>query len=265
MTLTKRVIPCLDVDADGRVVKGVQFQNLRDVGDPARLAARYEDEGADEVVFLDIGASREERSTFLDAVQRTAEQLFIPLTVGGGIRTVDDMHAALRAGADKVSLNTAAVEDPRAITRGADRFGSQCIVASVDAKHDPELGAYRCYTHGGSKPTDLTAVDWCQELAERGAGEILLTSMDRDGTLDGFELALTRRVASAVTVPVIASGGAGSPKHLAEAVTEGRASAALAASIFHDGTYSVLEAKRAMREQGIPVRLDVGRGGKRTA
>lgn len=257
MTLTKRIIPCLDVDADGRVVKGVQFENLRDVGDPAKLAARYEDEGADEVVFLDISASRDERDTFLEAVQRTAEQLFIPLTVGGGIRTVEDMHNALRAGADKVSMNTSAVKDPELVTRGADRFGRQCIVASVDAKHDPGSGAYRCYTHGGSKATDKTATAWCRELAERGAGEILLTSMDRDGTLDGFELALTRRVSKSVSVPVIASGGAGRPEHLAEAVTEGKAGAALAASIFHDGTYTVLETKEALREKGIPVRMDV--------
>lgn len=257
MTLTKRIIPCLDVDAEGRVVKGVQFQNLRDIGDPARLAARYEDEGADEVVFLDISASREERDTFLDAVQRTAEQLFIPLTVGGGIRTVKDMHNALRAGADKVAMNTSAVKDPDLVTRGADRFGRQCIVASVDAKHDPSTGTYRCYTHGGSKATDKAATEWCMELAERGAGEILLTSMDRDGTLDGFDLALTRRVAEHVTVPVIASGGAGHPEHLAGAVTEGKAGAALAASIFHDGTYTVLETKQSLREQGIPVRMDI--------
>jgi len=257
VSLTKRVIPCLDVDGGGRVVKGVQFQDLRDVGDPAELAARYEDEGADEVVFLDISASREGRSTFLDAVQRTAEQLFIPLTVGGGIRSVDDVHAALRAGADKVSMNTAAVEDPDLLTRAADRFGRQCIVVSVDARWDDELDAYRCHTHGGSQPTDRTAVDWSQEAAERGAGEVLLTSMDRDGTRDGFELDLTRQVARAVDVPVIASGGAGHPEDLADAVTAGEANAALAASIFHDGDWTVLETKEHVADRDVPVRLDV--------
>lgn len=259
MSLAKRVIPCLDVD-DGRVVKGVNFQDLRDVGDPAELATRYMREGADEVVFLDVSASKEDRSTTLDTVQTTAEQLFVPLTVGGGIRTVEDIHDTLRAGADKVSMNTAAVKRPELIREGAERFGRQCIVASVDAKRvedaDDEAPTWRCYTHGGSKATDLDAIDWCQRLAELGAGEILLTSMDADGTLDGYDLELTRRVVDAVDVPVIASGGAGNLDHLAEALNEGGASAALAASIFHDGTYSVEETKRHLAGAGVDVRLD---------
>jgi cyclase len=259
VSLAKRVIPCLDVD-DGRVVKGVNFQDLRDVGDPAELATRYMREGADEVVFLDVSASKEDRSTTLDTVQTTAEQLFVPLTVGGGIRTVADIHDTLRAGADKVSMNTAAVKRPELIREGAERFGRQCIVASVDAKRvedaDDEAPTWRCYTHGGSKATDLDAIEWCQRLAELGAGEILLTSMDADGTLDGYDLELTRRVVDAVDVPVIASGGAGNLDHLAEALNEGGASAALAASIFHDGTYSVEETKRHLAGAGVDVRLD---------
>jgi cyclase len=254
MSLAKRIIPCIDVD-DGRVVKGVNFQDLRDVGDPADLATRYMREGADEVVFLDVSASKEDRSTTLDVVQTTAEQLFVPLTVGGGIRTVEDIHDTLRAGADKVSMNTAAVQRPELVTEGADRFGRQCIVVSVDAMRVGD-GEWRCYTHGGSQATDLDAIEWCQELADRGAGEILLTSMDADGTLDGYDLELTRRVVDAVDVPVIASGGAGTLDHLEEALVEADASAALAASIFHDGTYSVEETKRFLADQGVDVRQD---------
>ncbi|MDX1610965.1 MAG: imidazole glycerol phosphate synthase subunit HisF [Candidatus Thermoplasmatota archaeon] len=260
MSLTKRIIPCLDVK-EGRVVKGVKFQNLRDVGDPAELAARYEQEGADEVVFLDISASREGRKTFLEVVRTTAEQLFIPLTVGGGISSVEDIHNVLRAGADKASINTAAVKRPEVITEGAERFGSQCIVGSVDARRveDTDQGEpqWRVFTHGGSQRTDKEAVAWAKELAERGAGEILLTSMDADGTLDGYDIELTRRVAEAVNVPVIASGGAGTLDHLTQAVTAGKADAALAASIFHDRTYSVQEAKATMAEDGVPVRTDL--------
>ncbi len=260
MALTKRIIPCLDVK-DGRVVKGVRFKDLRDVGDPAALAARYETEGADEVVFLDISASREERATLLEIVQTAAEQLFIPLTVGGGIGSVEDIHRVLRAGADKVSINTAAVRDPELITRGAERFGSQCIVASIDARRieDTEDGQpqWRVFTHGGSKQTDKEAVAWCQALADRGAGEILLTSMDCDGTQDGYDLELTRRVVEAVDVPVIASGGAGTLDHLQEAFEDGGADAALAASIFHDGVYSVAEAKAYLQDQGLDMRMDL--------
>jgi cyclase len=256
VTLAKRIIPCLDVD-DGRVVKGVNFQDLRDVGDPAGLATRYMREGADEVVFLDVSASKEERGTTLDTVQTTAEQLFVPLTVGGGIRTVEDIHDTLRAGADKVSMNTAAVQRPELIREGAERFGRQCIVASVDAKRvqDEPEPEWRCYTHGGSQATDLDAIEWCQRVAELGAGEILLTSMDADGTREGYDLELTRRVSEAVDIPVIASGGAGDNEHLREALDEGQASAALAASIFHDGTYSVEETKRYLADAGVDVRL----------
>ncbi len=260
MPLTKRIIPCLDVK-DGRVVKGVKFQNLRDVGDPAELAARYEAEGADEVVFLDISASTEGRQTTREVVRQAAEQLFIPLTVGGGIGSVEDIHRVLRAGADKVSINTAAVNRPEVVTEGAAQFGSQCIVASIDARRiEPGPDGeprWRCFTHGGSKPTQLDAIAWCKELAERGAGEILLTSMDCDGTLDGYDLELTRRVARAVDVPVIASGGAGTLDHLREAVVEGEADAALAASIFHDRTYSVQQAKAHLAQAGVAVRLDL--------
>ena len=252
MPLTKRIIPCLDVK-DGRVVKGIQFENLRDIGDPAELAARYEAEGADEVVFLDISASREGRKTFLDVVQRTAEQLFIPLTVGGGIGAVEDIHAVLRAGADKVSINTAAVRTPELITQGADLFGRQCIVASVDARRVGD--GWQVFTHGGSKATDLEAVAWARHLAsERGAGEVLLTSMDCDGTQDGYDLALTRKVVEAVDVPVIASGGAGTLEHLREALVDGGADAALAASIFHDRTHSVGEAKAFLAGRAVPMR-----------
>ncbi|HUR70117.1 MAG TPA: imidazole glycerol phosphate synthase subunit HisF [Candidatus Thermoplasmatota archaeon] len=249
--LKKRVIPCLDVKG-GRVVKGVKFEGLRDMGDPAELAARYYDEGADEVVFLDIGASKDERRTTLDVVKRTAEQLFIPLTVGGGIRSVDDVQDALNAGADKVSMNTAAVLRPDLVAESADRFGSQCIVLAIDAKRIGD--SWEVFTHGGSKPTGRNAIAWARDAAALGAGEILLTSMDRDGTRAGFELELTRAVSDAAGIPVIASGGAGTLAHFAEALTTGGADAALAASLFHERTLSVRDVKRHLRDQGIPVR-----------
>ncbi|HEY3287564.1 MAG TPA: imidazole glycerol phosphate synthase subunit HisF [Gemmatimonadaceae bacterium] len=249
--LTRRVIACLDVRS-GRVVKGMQFVGLRDVGDPVALATRYEAEGADEIVYLDIAASAEERTTLLDLARRTAERLFIPLTIGGGIRTVDDIAAALRAGADKVGLNSAAVRRPEVLSEGASRFGAQCIVASIDAQW--EDGRFRVYTHGGRTPTDREAVAWAVECADRGAGEILLTSIDRDGSRDGYHLELTRAVADAVTVPVIASGGAGSAAHVCDALIRGRADAALVAGILHDGQVTVTALKHAMRAAGLAVR-----------
>jgi imidazole glycerol-phosphate synthase subunit HisF len=252
VTLARRVIPCLDVDG-GRVVKGTQFVDLRDAGDPAELAARYNQDLADELVFLDITASHETRPILLDAVRRTADSVFIPLTVGGGIRTLDDMEALLRAGADKVSLNTSALQDPTLITRGAERFGEQCIVVAVDARSEDR--GWGVYTHGGRRAAGRDAVAWAREATERGAGEILLTSMDRDGTRSGYDIALTRAVAQAVAVPVIASGGAGEPEHLREVLTDGRADAALAASIFHFDSYPVPRTKEYLRDRGVPVRL----------
>jgi cyclase len=249
--LTRRLIACLDV-RDSRVVKGVQFEALRDVGDPVALAERYEAEGADEIVYLDITASAEVRTTLLDLARRTAERLFIPLTIGGGIRTADDVAAALRAGADKVALNSAAVARPAVLADGARRFGAQCMVASIDAKW--EDGQFRVYTHGGRVPTSLEAVSWAVECARLGAGEILLTSIDRDGSRDGYHLELTRAVARAVPVPVIASGGAGSASHVCDALTAGDADAALVAGILHDGVTTVAALKQAMRAAGLPVR-----------
>jgi cyclase len=252
MTLARRVIPCLDVD-NGRVVKGTQFVDLRDAGDPAELAARYNQDLADELVFLDITASHQTRPILLDAVRRTADNVFIPLTVGGGIRTLDDMEALLRAGADKVSLNTSALQDPSLISRGAERFGEQCMVVAIDARREGE--GWGVYTHGGRNPAGRDAVDWAREATERGAGEILLTSMDRDGTQSGYDIALTRAVADAVAVPVIASGGAGEPEHLRQVLTDGHADAALAASIFHFDSFPVPRAKQYLRDAGVPVRL----------
>ena len=249
--LTRRLIVCLDVKG-GRVVKGVQFEGLRDVGDPVELARRYEQEGADEVTFLDISASAEERGTLWDLVQRTAERLFIPLTVGGGVRTVDDVGRALRAGADKVSINSAAVANPALLTACAERFGAQCVVASIDAKR--EDGRWRVYTHGGRKPTELDAVAWARECVARGAGEVLLTSIDRDGARSGYDLELTRTVADAVDVPVIASGGAGGAGHVRDALTTGGADAALVAGILHDGVTTVGAIKSLLREGGIHIR-----------
>jgi cyclase len=249
--LHPRVIVCLDV-RDGRVVKGTRFRELRDVGDPVELAHRYETEGADEVVFLDISASHEGRSTLLDTVTRTAEVLFVPLTVGGGVRTVDDMDAVLRAGADKVSVNSGAVSDPDILTRGADRFGSQCIVISIDAAR--EGANWFHHTHGGRRRTDLEAVGWAKTCVDRGAGEVLLTSIDRDGARSGYDLDLTRAVAQSVSVPVIASGGAGTPEHLRDGFREGHASAVLLAGILHDGLTTVGELKAKLTAWGIPVR-----------
>lgn len=254
MMLARRVVVCLDVDA-GRVVKGVQFRELRDVGDPAELAARYEAEGADEVVFLDITASVEDRATTLETVRRTAERLFVPLTVGGGIGSVEDAQQVLRAGADKVAVNTAAVNRPSLITEAADRFGAQCVVASIDAGIDDGMpSGYRVHTHGARTATDLDAVEWAARCAELGAGEILLTAIEQDGARSGYDLGLTRAVADAVTVPVIASGGAGRPGDFAPAFLEGGAEAALAAGIFHDALVSVAEVKAALVEAGVLVR-----------
>ncbi|WP_203330822.1 MULTISPECIES: imidazole glycerol phosphate synthase subunit HisF [unclassified Myxococcus] len=251
MMLTRRLVVCLDVKG-GRVVKGVQFEGLRDVGDPVELARRYEAEGADELTFLDISASAEERDTLWELVRRTAEQLFIPLAVGGGVRTVDDVGRALRAGADKVSINSAAVANPALLTACAERFGAQCVVASIDAKRDGER--WRVYTHGGRKPTDLDAVVWARECVARGAGEVLLTSIDRDGARTGYDLALTRAVSEAVDVPVIASGGAGSAAHVRDAFQEGGADAALVAGILHDGLTTVGAIKAVLREGGLHIR-----------
>jgi len=251
--LKTRIIPCLDV-ADGRVVKGVNFVDLVDAGDPVAAAAAYDAAGADELCFLDIHATHENRGTMFDLVTRTAEQCFMPLTVGGGVRTVDDVRALLLAGADKVSFNSAAVANPDVVAAAADRFGAQCIVVAIDAK-TVAPGQWQIFTHGGRRPTGIDAVAFARQIAARGAGEILLTSMDRDGTRGGYNLALTRAVADAVTVPVIASGGVGTLDHLVQGVTEGHASAVLAASIFHFGQFSIGQAKAHMAAAGIPVRL----------
>jgi cyclase len=252
--LLRRVIPCLDVDK-GRVVKGIEFVQLRDAGDPVELASRYEQEGADELVFLDITASSEKRETMVKLARRTADEVFIPFTIGGGIRSVEDAQAVLDAGADKVSVNSAAVQRPELIGELAEVFGAQCVVLAIDARRVPS--GYEVFVNGGRTPTARNAIEWAREGVERGAGEILLTSMDRDGTEDGYELALTRLVADAVDVPVIASGGAGTLDHLVEALDEGGADAVLAASIFHYGTYSIREAKERLAQAGIPVRLTV--------
>jgi cyclase len=252
--LAKRIIPCLDVNA-GRVVKGINFLNLVDAGDPVEAAEAYSRQGADEITFLDITASHEKRGIILDIVARTAERVFVPLTVGGGIRTVDDIKALLRAGADKVSINTAAVERPEVIREGAKRFGSQCVVVAVDAKRK-EGGGWEVYTHGGRKPRGLDALNWVERAEKLGAGEILLTSMDRDGTKEGYDLDLTRAVADAVSIPVVASGGVGSPEHLREGLIEGGADAALAASIFHFGEWTVGSVKEYLRERNVCVRMD---------
>ena len=252
--LTKRIIPCLDVTA-GRVVKGVNFVELRDAGDPVEIARRYDEQGADELTFLDITASSDARDIILHVIESVADEVFIPLTVGGGVRAVDDVRRLLNAGADKISINTAAVQDPRLVAEASARYGAQCIVVAVDAKRAGE-DRWEVFTHGGRRPTGRDAVEWAREVERLGAGEILLTSMDRDGTRLGFDLALTRRISDAVGIPVIASGGVGSLQHLAEGVTEGRADAVLAASIFHFGEHTVREAKQYMADRGIPVRLD---------
>jgi len=257
MSLAKRIIPCLDV-RDGRVVKGVQFVDIRDAGDPVEVARRYDEEGADEITFLDITASSDDRETIVHVVEQVAEQVFIPLTVGGGIRTVDDVRRMLNAGADKVAINTAAVFNPEFVKEASDRVGSQCIVVAIDAKKVSEEGQpnrWEIFTHGGRKPTGLDAIEWSKKMADYGAGEILLTSMDRDGTKVGFDLELTAAISDAVNVPVIASGGVGNLDHLAEGVLQGKADAVLAASIFHFAEYTVEQAKQHMRSKGIEVRL----------
>ena len=254
--LAKRIIPCLDVH-NGRVVKGVNFLNLRDAGDPVEIASRYEREGADELVFLDITASHEKREIILDVVKRTSEVIFMPLTVGGGIRTVEDIRTLLESGCDKVSINSAAVKDPEFVRQAALRFGSQCIVVNIDPKRIQKDGKefWDVHINGGRIPTGLQAVEWARKVEELGAGEIVLTSMDADGTKDGFDIEITSAVAEAVGIPVVASGGCGSPEHMYEAVTAGKADAALAASIFHYGEYSINETKQYLAKKGVPVRL----------
>ncbi len=257
MSLAKRIIPCLDVD-NGRVVKGVNFVGIRDAGDPVEIAKRYNEQGADEITFLDITATHEGRDTTVHTVEHIAEEVFIPLTVGGGIRTVDDIRTMLNAGADKVGINSAAIFNPDFVKEAAERFGSQCIVVAIDAKQVSAEGEplrWEIFTHGGRKPTGIDAVEWSEKMVRNGAGEILLTSMDRDGTKNGFNLPLTRAISDAVSVPVIASGGVGNLDHLVDGVIQGGADAVLAASIFHFGEYSVPEAKRYMAERGITVRL----------
>ncbi len=257
MALAKRIIPCLDVDK-GRVVKGVQFVDIRDAGDPVEVAKRYNEQGADEITFLDITASHEERDTLVHVVEKIAGEVFIPLTVGGGIRTSEDIRTMLNAGADKVSINSAAVRNPDFVKQASDRFGAQCIVVAIDAKKvsgEDEAGRWEIFTHGGRQRTGIEAITWARRMADYGAGEILLTSMDRDGTKNGFDLVLTRKISEAIPIPVIASGGVGNLQHLADGIIEGKADAVLAASIFHFGEYSVAEAKAYMSERGIEVRL----------
>lgn len=252
--LTKRIIPCLDVK-DGRVVKGVSFLNLRDAGDPVEAAVVYDREGADELCFLDITASHENRKTILDVVERTAARVFMPVTVGGGVRTLDDVRNLLNAGADKVSINTAAVERPEFVKEAAQRFGTQCIVVAIDAKQLPAADRWEVFTHGGRRPTGLDAVEWANRMADYGAGEVLLTSMDQDGRQSGYDLALTAAVSERVSIPVIASGGVGTLDHLYDGFVKGKADAVLAASIFHFRTYTIPQAKAYLRERGIPVRV----------
>ena len=257
MSLAKRIIPCLDVDA-GRVVKGVRFVDIVDAGDPVAVARRYDEQGADEIAFLDITASSDERNTMVHVVEQVATQVFIPLTVGGGIRTIEDIRRMLNAGADKISINTAAVKNPGFVAAAAKQFGSQCIVVAIDAKQtgsDPVRPQWEVFTHGGRNPTGLDVVDWARRMCRSGAGEILLTSMDRDGTREGFDLALTRAVSDSVNIPVIASGGVGSLMHLVDGIIVGKADAVLAASIFHFGEYTIHEAKRLMASHNIEVRL----------
>jgi len=254
--LAKRIIPCLDVTG-GRVVKGTRFVDLRDAGDPVAVAARYDEEGADELTFLDITASHEARAIMIDVVTRTAEQVFMPLTVGGGVRSVEDVRDLLSAGADKVSINTAAVQDVTLVARASRRFGSQCIVVAVDAKRiEGKTDAWEVYTHGGRAPTGIDAIAWVRRVEDAGAGEILLTSMNCDGTKDGYDVPLTRTVAESVGIPVIASGGAGTLEHLADVLTEGKADAALAASIFHYRTFTIRETKEYLHARGVPVRFE---------
>jgi cyclase len=256
MSLAKRIIPCLDVDK-GRVVKGIQFVDIRDAGDPVEVAKRYDEQGADEITFLDITASHEDRDTMIHTVERMASEVFIPLTVGGGVRTLEDIRALLNAGADKVGINSAAVKNPEFVRAAAERFGSQCIVVAIDAKQvsaEGEQLRWEVFTHGGRNSTGIDAVAWAEKMTEYGAGEILLTSMDKDGTKSGFNLALTRAISDTVDIPVIASGGVGNLQHLVDGVVEGKADAVLAASIFHFGEYSIPQAKAYMAEQGVEVR-----------
>ncbi|MGZ4978296.1 MAG: imidazole glycerol phosphate synthase subunit HisF [Methylobacter sp.] len=257
MSLAKRIIPCLDVD-NGRVVKGVKFVDIRDAGDPVEIARRYDREGADEITFLDITATHDNRDTIVHVVEQVASEVFIPLTVGGGIRTLDDIRRMLNAGADKVGINSAAVANPEFVREAAERFGSQCIVVAIDAKKVSQAGEpsrWEIFTHGGRKPTGIDAIAWAKKMVDYGAGEILLTSMDRDGTREGFDLPLTRAISEAVSVPVIASGGVGNLDHLADGIIEGKADAVLAASIFHFAEYTIEQAKRHMASRGIEVRL----------
>ena len=252
--LTKRIIPCLDV-TDGRVVKGTKFLELRDAGDPVECAVAYNDQGADELVFLDITASSDGRDTMVDVVERTARKCFMPLTVGGGIRTVEDMRVMLHAGADKVGVNTAAVNNPEIISGGAEAFGSQCIVVAIDAKRQPGTGSWQVYTHGGRTPVELDALQWAKQVEELGAGEILLTSMDADGTKDGYDIELTKKIVNSVSIPVVASGGCGKPDDMIDVFQKTNVEAALAASIFHYETHSVNRVKKIIKEKGIPVRV----------
>ena len=257
MALAKRIIPCLDVDA-GRVVKGIKFLDIKDAGDPVEVARRYDKQGADEITFLDITASSDQRKTIVDVVEAVASEVFIPLTVGGGIRDLDDIRRMLNAGADKVSINTAAVDHPQFVQQAAQQFGTQCIVIAIDAKRvslQNETPRWKVFTHGGRRETDLDVIEWAKKMAKLGAGEILLTSMDRDGTRDGFDLLLTRCVAEAISIPVIASGGVGTLQHLADGIIDGKADAVLAASIFHFGEHTVAEAKKLMAAQNIEVRM----------
>ncbi len=257
MSLAKRIIPCLDVD-NGRVVKGVKFVDIRDAGDPVEIARRYDREGADEITFLDITATHDDRDTIVHVVEQVASEVFIPLTVGGGIRTLDDIRRMLNAGADKVGINSAAVFNPEFVKEAAQKFGSQCIVVAIDAKKVSQAGEpdrWEIFTHGGRKPTGIDAIEWAKKMADYGAGEILLTSMDRDGTREGFDLVLTRAISEAVSIPVIASGGVGNLDHLADGVIEGKADAVLAASIFHFAEYTIEQAKKHMQSRGIEVRL----------
>jgi len=251
--ISKRIIPCLDVK-DGRVVKGVQFLNLRDAGDPVEIAKKYSDEGADEITFLDITASHENRDTMIDVVKRTASEVFVPLTVGGGVRTLNDVRNLLLAGADKIAINTAAVNNPQFVKEAADKFGSQCIVVAIDARSDGKH-KWEVYTHGGRNPTGIDAIAWAVKMESLGAGEIMLTSMDKDGTKDGYDIELTKTVSNAVHIPVIASGGAGNINHLLEGINSGEADAVLCASIFHYGEYTIQEAKEYLRSKGVLIRL----------
>ncbi len=251
--LTRRIIPCLDVK-DGRVVKGVNFVDLRDAGDPVECAIAYEEQGADELVFLDITASHEERKTIVHIAERTAEEVFMPVTIGGGITTIEDIRELLRAGADKVSINTAALLNPEFVKNSSERFGSQCIVVAIDANRKTDETGWEVYTHGGRKPTGIDAVEWARRVERLGAGEILLTSMDRDGTKDGYDIPLTRAISQNVSIPVIASGGAGTLEHLLEAFTDGLADAALAASIFHFGEFTIPETKKFLQDRGVSIR-----------